>query len=146
MKYLIDTNIWVYYFAPTSPFHLKAKEFIENLDWNSNDYYITTQILIETYVILTSNRVPEPQKPEDVMSRLKQLVRSPINVVGLTVKSMLHLEKLISEYKPKGQKAWDFQIVATMLDQQIKTIYTCNVKDFDKMKEISVINPLNEYE
>lgn len=56
---------------------------------------------------------------------------------------MLYLEKLLMEHKPKGQKAWDYQIVSTMLDNQVETIYTCNIKDFEEIKEIRAINPLD---
>lgn len=41
MKILIDTNVWVYYFSPTALPHIKIKQFIENLNWNSNSYYVT---------------------------------------------------------------------------------------------------------
>ncbi|MEW5819236.1 MAG: hypothetical protein AB1782_03525 [Cyanobacteriota bacterium] len=71
---------------------------------------------MEIYVTMTSRRVPEPQEPDEVVKKLKDLARSPIKVVGLTVKSMLNLEKLLLEYKPKGQKAWDYQLVSIMLD------------------------------
>lgn len=143
MKYLIDSNLWIYYFSPSAPLHQQAKEFIENLDLDINNYYVTTQILMEIYAVLTSNKLPEPHKPTDVIKRLKELVKSPIEVIGLTVKSMIHLEKLLLEHQPKGQKAWDYQLVAVMLENQIYNIYTNNVKDFEQINEIKAINPIN---
>lgn len=143
MKYLIDSDLWVYYFSPSASLHQQTKEFIENLDLESNSYYITTQVLMEIYAVLTSKKLPEPHKPTDVIKRLKELVKSPIKVLGLTVKSMLHLEKLLLEHQPKGQKAWDYQLVAVMLDNQIYNIYTNNVRDFENIKEIRAINPIN---
>ena len=143
MKYLIDSNLWIYYFSPSAPLHQQAKEFIENLDLDTNTYFVTTQILMEIYAVLTSNKLPEPHKPTDVIKRLKELVKSPIEVIGLTVKSMIHLEKLLLEHQPKGQKAWDYQLVAVMLENQIYNIYTNNVKDFEQINEIRAINPIN---
>ena len=49
---------------------------------------------------------------------------------------------LLERHPVTEQRIFDAFLVATMLDNEVRTIYTQNVKDFQGYPEIQVINPL----
>jgi predicted nucleic acid-binding protein len=40
-----------------------------------------------------------------------------------------------------GQRIFDVFLVATMMDNQVRTLYTQNTKDFSRFTDIQAINP-----
>lgn len=54
---------------------------------------------------------------------------------------MIHIISLLKKYDIKKQEIFDTQLVATMLSNGVRRIYTFNKEDFKKYKEIKVITP-----
>lgn len=55
-----------------------------------------------------------------------------------TIQSLLHL---LEKYGTLRQKVLDMNIVATMLDNNIRHLMTFNGKDFKDIKEIALVEP-----
>lgn len=53
------------------------------------------------------------------------------------------LKNLTLQYKVVGVHVFDALLVATMIEHQIDTLYTANMKDLAQYKEIRVVNPLS---
>jgi predicted nucleic acid-binding protein len=51
---------------------------------------------------------------------------------------------LVNHYQLKSLDFFDAQIVATMLDNGISTIYTVNEQDFAIFEEIKAVNPFKQ--
>ena len=49
--------------------------------------------------------------------------------------------ELLKRYKVTRQEIFDLQLVATMLLNDVRRIYTYNSDDFDKYEEIEVLKP-----
>ncbi len=52
------------------------------------------------------------------------------------------LYEIVNKYKVRGKQIHDANIVASMLANDIKFLFTHNVKDFDRYKELISIIPL----
>jgi len=53
-------------------------------------------------------------------------------------KSLTIFKDLLQKYKPTGLKIHDFEILSIGLTNQINTIATFNVKDFEEISEINL--------
>lgn len=60
---------------------------------------------------------------------------------GVGEKTVKILADLIRKYGVKEQSVFDAQIVAVMVENEIKEIFTANDKDFSMFQEITVVNP-----
>ena len=54
---------------------------------------------------------------------------------------MAQLTALVRRHPVIGAKVFDLQIVATMLANRVRRIYTFNAKDFEVFEELIVLTP-----
>ena len=73
-----------------------------------------------------------------VDNELDKIVNN-FNILYPDTSSLNVFNKLITKYKPKGNKVYDFEIVSIMLSHGISNIVTINVDDFKKIDEIEII-------
>jgi len=141
-RVFLDTNILVYAIDELSPFHKKAKEIRDKAGRGRIKTCISLQVLTEFYSAVTNAKNEIPLSPEKAKKEIKSYLRNDF-IIKLsprekTIRRMIDLAEI---KKVKGQNIYDVQIVATMLDNGIRRIYTNNDKDFVKFEEIEVINP-----
>jgi len=141
---LLDTNILVYATFSEDPFFKKAKKLRDKAMKGEIKTCITPQILSEFYAVITDpKRVSNPLSPELAKKEAENYFKSPsilkIYMKKTTVRKMLELAE---KYQIKSQQIFDVQLVATMLDNNIRTVYTVNQEDFKKFREIKTLNPL----
>ena len=136
---LIDTSIIVYAFDAAEPLKRgQSKTFIEaRLD--DENVYISNQVFAELFHVLTSvMRSPLPKEQAETIVR--GFVDSPawkkITYTSATVVRAMHLSKQFRV------DFWDSLIAATMIENDVFTIYTENEKDFRKIPLLKVVNPL----
>ena len=48
---------------------------------------------------------------------------------------------LLKKYGAKGAEIYDLQLVATMLSNNVARLYTYNLNDFAKFKEVEALTP-----
>ena len=141
---LIDTNILVYANNRDSEFHSVCKSIVTDSIKGDVQAVIALQNLIELYAIITDKRRVErpltPKKAKDLIEYYEG--NGNIRIIAPLPQTLRTVIKLIDKHKPKSQSVFDYFLVATMLDNDVHSIYTANDKDFKHFKGISVINPL----
>lgn len=140
----IDSNIIVYAIDEESPFFKKANHFINQIDKLGINVCISPQIVGEVYSIITNpKRVRKPLGPNQAVEIIEAIWESGAFIkIYPKIDTIRTIINLIKQYQIKANNFYDAQIVATMLDNNIKVIYTVNTNDFKVFKEIKVINPL----
>ena len=140
-KSLIDTNILVYsYEKPPSEGH-KCRvclDLILNCFKGEKAGVISNQILAEFFYVITRKSATPLPPPE--AQRLVFLLEASNHwqKLNYTTKTVINASELSRRYQ---LSFWDALIAATMLENNIFTIYTENEKDFLKIPGIKVINP-----
>jgi len=134
---LIDSNLLVYAIdIEEKEKHEKAIEFLEKTKFKKN-LCISTQNLAEFHYIAT-NKIPKPISYDISREIIKQL-NNAFSIVSYNEKTLIQSIQHEKNYKIHF---WDALIAATMEENEIRIIYTENVKDFKKIPWIRAINPL----
>lgn len=138
--YFIDTNLLVYAFDVTEgkKHKLAKKKLNKIIDFHSSAA-ISTQTLTEFFVVIT-NKVKQPLTEKQAYVAIKNLIKFD-NILKLKIKNSTILKAIELKQESKA-KYWDALIAATMIENQIFTIYTEDVKHFSKFSQIKAINPL----
>ncbi|MFH0775095.1 MAG: PIN domain-containing protein [bacterium] len=145
--YLIDSNILVYSYDINSPYHKKAKELMDRKVFLGKiNACIAHQTLYEFYAVITDpKRVVSPLNPvkanEVIEAYQKAVNLRKIFPLSTTLKTTIDLLK---KYSVSKQTIFDLVLIATMLDNGIKGIYTANEVHFKPFDFLEVINPIKE--
>ncbi|MCI4624619.1 MAG: type II toxin-antitoxin system VapC family toxin [Candidatus Magnetoovum sp. WYHC-5] len=142
-SYCIDTNILVYATDNASPFFSDCKALIIKGFAKELPLCLTPQILLEYFSVVTSpKRTLNPLKPQYAINAIKTYLEAEeILKLYPNKKTFLELLLLTEKYKVKGANIFDLQIVATMISNEIKKIYTYDKKHFSKFDEIEILVP-----
>ncbi|MFH1587952.1 MAG: PIN domain-containing protein [Candidatus Diapherotrites archaeon] len=137
-KIFLDTNILVYAFDTSENIkHKKCKKLISDCFEGERNFYISNQVLAEfVSVMLTKIKIKYPQ--EKMKKRIQEINSidswKKINYSTNTIESLLT--------KQMKTSFWDALIAETMKESLVFTIYTENIKDFEKIEGIKAVNPL----
>lgn len=137
----VDTNILVYFKVEESAFFEKTcKQLIDLHD--SNKLFISNQILREYWSTMTklpnSTNINKVNIINEDIKYFKKIF-SVLEDLQTTSDKLFTIAEL---YKVRGKQIHDANIVATMLENNIKDLFTHNVKDFERYKELINIIPL----
>ena len=140
---MIDTNVFVYALYPASPHYRAAFDLRELAQSPEADCYATVQILAEFYSTVTNPRRIAPSL------RIERALQEVENIQGLaglvvlptSVEAVSRWRALARQYQISRSDIFDTQIVATMLENEIRRIYTFNVNDFRRYPDIEVLVP-----
>lgn len=100
------------------------------------ELYTTSKNLSEFLAVIT--RIPKNSiSIEEALLVIKDFM-SISTVLYPTERSFSIFEDLLQKYKPIGLKIHDFEILSIGLANQINTIATFNVKDFEEISEINL--------
>jgi len=138
----LDTNILVYSTDSQSPFHSKARSLLERA--REFRFCISPQVIGEFYATITNpKKVTNPLDPREAIDLAEAVWRAEAILKVFPKETTLDLAfKLIKKYRLKALEFFDAQIVATMLDHEIQTLYMANEGDFAGFEEIRLVNPL----
>ncbi len=135
--FLVDSNVFVYaHDADSGPKQENAAIFISK-KMGEKKFFVSAQTLGEIYAVITE-KIQKPLshiQARKIITELSELA-STISYSPITVVSAC---RICEEYKTHF---WDALLAATMIENNIRIIYTENTKDFEKIKEITAINPL----
>lgn len=141
-QYLLDTNIVLRLSNPSDDQHSLVTRAITALLVQSDECYLTAQVLIEFWVVAT--------RPADVNGLgwsteqtryvIDQLLeRFP--VADETVQTLPIWLDLVTDNQIKGKRTHDARIVAVMLASGIRHVLTLNPDDFSGIPSVTVTHP-----
>lgn len=124
----IDTNVLVYASVVESPFCLRARGLLKQLESGASDLWVSRQVIREFLAQLT--RAPQPAFADrDLLAALSDFEhRYCVAEDHALVTHQLVL--LMSQVPTGGKQIHDANIVATMLAYDIPRLVTFNVEDF----------------
>lgn len=139
----MDTNILVYARDSESPFFKKAKEIVDKAIRGELEACISLQNLIEFYAVVTNpKQVQNPITPREARKDVEEyLSYSNIKKLSVTESTVRLAMELAEKYSIPKQHIYDTQLVATMIENGIKEVFTVNTDDFSVFSEIEAKNP-----
>jgi len=140
---LLDSNVLVYAADNASPYYKSSKILRDKGIKGEILLCVCPQVLMEFFAVITdSKRVENPIASSEAIKEVeKYLAATYILKIYPHQNSFQKLTELIKKYKVKRQAVFDLQLVSTALTNGINKIYTFNISDFSKFKEINVLVP-----
>ncbi len=137
-KLFLDTNVLVYLVDLDASFHEKAEEIFSEVS-QDHELWISRQVLREYAVVVSRLRdVAQPAQATEIFKDLQKW-ESLFSVADETASVTENLCMLIEKYFLNGKRIHDANIVATMMNQDIKKLLTWNISDFNKFEEVELI-------
>lgn len=134
-RILIDTNILIYGIDEDSEFFNRARKILEQ---EENQLVTTSKNLIE-FLAVTTKRSGFNLNNETVLAIVEEIIEG-IEIIYPTKESLAIFLDLMDRYQPKGLKVPDLEIICIGLAHGVHEVATFNIKDFESVKEISLIN------
>ena len=139
---LVDANILVHAHAAQSPFHVVARRLCEQAIDGTIDACLSPQVLCEFFAVTTNERLFQPAlTAKQAGQEIAAYWRSEFRKILPKEHTIQRLADLLARHRIARQRVYDTFLVATMLDNDVRSIYTQNVKDFEIYPELQVINP-----
>ena len=141
---LFDANILVHAHALGSPFHAAAQQLRDQASQGVVEACVSPQVLCEFFAVITDERVVKPAlSPAQARRELHTYWHArQFQKIVPKDNTTTRLLSLLERHDVKRADIFDAFLVATMLDNDVRIIYTQNVKDFEIYHELQVINPL----
>lgn len=139
---LFDSNILIWAQDSESPHHQKAREIVELGLSKKINACLAHQNLLEFLSIVTNPKrlskkltLAKALKIIGSYSRYFEVISPKSNTLNLALVS-------IRDFKIRKARVFDAYLVATMLSNNVATLYTANEKDFTKFADkIKIVNP-----
>ncbi|MBI4210566.1 MAG: PIN domain-containing protein [Candidatus Diapherotrites archaeon] len=136
-EFLVDSNILVYAFdASESGKYTTAAAFLENAV-KLRTGFLSVQNLSEFHTAVTT-KIEKKLNKEESLATVRGFAES-FGIIKYDEKTIFEAVNLELLYKIPY---WDALIAATMIENNIKVIYTENEKGFRRIPWLKVINPL----
>lgn len=146
MRACIDTNIFVYATYPSYAEHVAARTFLRNCLTGNDHYVITWGIIYEYLRVVTHPKLflGKVIAFEAALKNVEDFCASPN--VQILREADTHWDALCLAAqrcgKAKGNILHDCHIVALMIENDIKRIYTADA-DFRLFQGLAIVNPLS---
>lgn len=138
---LLDSNVLIYAHNQSSLLHNQALALIQSVIEGDIKGVLAQQNLLEFYSIITDQkRVTNPLSLKDAFGLVTLYLDSPFKVIYPTDETAAIAFTLGCNLKFKDGKIFDAYLVATMFSNNINTIITANIKDFNKFPGIQIID------
>ena len=141
-QYLLDTNILLRSVDTSSDQHPLATDCVYQLLQNGNECLITSQVLIEFWVVVT--------RPVEVnglgwsspttQERINQFL-SQFTFLEETPEIFTHWFQLVTIHQIKGKRTHDIRLLAVMKAKKISYLLTFNPDDFITIPDINIVHP-----
>jgi len=133
-RILVDTNVLIYSIDQESKYFKESADFLNS----RSEIFISSKSISEFYAVLT--RAPITSLSAADSLKLARWFSINFPILFPDKSSLDILFNLTENYKPKGLKVHDFEIVSIGLAHKIKKVATFNSKDFVGIKEIEVLD------
>jgi predicted nucleic acid-binding protein len=144
-KIFLDTNVLIYHTFEDfdKEKHEEACNTLEYLSENEYAIYISSQVLREFFAIATNGKFfKRPLSIEEAVSKRKEFENN-FMVLYDNDSSISRLDEIALKYQIKKQDIHDANIVATMVTNEIKEIFSFNRKDFIAYEEIKLFETVS---
>jgi toxin-antitoxin system PIN domain toxin len=140
---LLDANILVYAVEIGAPQHAASRTLIEAGRDPSTALNLVSQALCEFYSVVTNpRRVASPRSPSDALSAISAVLALPgVRLLSTPARAVAGWMALLQRCPVTGRDVFDLQLVATMLANDVRRIYTFNIGDFEVFPELTVTAP-----
>ena len=143
---LLDTNVLIYADQRKNKYHQAAITLRDQGQSGALPICITPQVLSEFFAFMTrrdGRGLEEPLASEDAGEEVRKYLDSEHITLIYPIPTTwpLILDSFLPQQPVTGQDIHDLHIAATMLSNGITKIYTFNVKDFEPILGIEVLNP-----
>jgi uncharacterized protein len=144
--YALDTNLLVYAHNTASPFHARAKSFVNEVMNKRDDegilsVCIPAQVLTEFLNVITWNRLETPLSLADAQQVVRAYLDTKVLILHQKPTQLDTLLDLLQSVRSR-KKIFDVALVATLRDHGISNLYTVNVDDFKEFSFLNIENPL----
>ena len=129
---LLDTNVLVYAVFPAMPQHTASRALLNRARTVGTGLCVAPQNLVEFYAVVTDSRRVTPSKTSDeALQAIDDILALP-GLVLLPVQAdlIVRWEQLLRQTAVSKKRAFDTQLVATMLGNGVTRIATFNSGDF----------------
>jgi toxin-antitoxin system PIN domain toxin len=139
----IDTNILVYAHRADSPWHAKARNFLETILQGDQKIGVPYHCLVEFYGIITHPRIfKNPTAGTEALRQCENLLRAPaISVLTESVESFSCLSNVLMKSRVAGAAVHDARVASVCIENGVKKIYTLD-RDFSRFAPLKSENPL----
>jgi len=140
---IVDANVLVYSLYAEAEHHSSSRALLEKSQSGAIPLCVTLQTLLELYAVVTdSRRVTVPRQPEEAIGVIEMLLRIPgIRLLPVPADIVSRVVALARKYPVSRGAVFDLQLLATMLGNGIRTIYTFNRQHFERFNEIETRTP-----
>jgi len=142
---LLDTNILVYAVDAQSAYHAACRPLLLQAADNhsSEPLCVTPQVLAEFFAVVTNaRRVRNPRAPDEAARAVDQIMTLPnLTVLPIPVDIFSRWVSLVRTHRLSGSRVFDAQLVATMLANGVRRIYTLDRAHFECFPDIEVVSP-----
>jgi len=140
---LLDSNILIYATQAEAPHYLAAKRVRDQGLTGAIPACISPQVLTEFFAVVTNpKRVSAPLTCEEAIAEVKKYDQAQKLVkIYPGVNIVTRMLSLLERYAVTGIHIHDLHLVATMLENGVKRLYTFNTKDFTPFSDIAVLEP-----
>lgn len=135
---LIDTNILVYAINADSPKNKTAQNFL----LEQNNLVIAHQNIFEALRVLTHPKFSNPMNTKNAQEAILA-ISDACKIIYPNNKTHYIALELIKKHSLIGNHIFDAYLTATAISNDIMTIATDNIKDFQEFK-LQLINPFVE--
>ncbi len=138
---VVDANILVYATAAEAPQHAASRALLDAARDDPWAFYVTSQILCEFYSVVTSpRRMTVARSSADALAAIEGFLAFLV-VLPIPVNAVESWMDLLRRRPVTGADIFDLQLIAVMLANNVKSIYTWNTSDFQPFPELAVREP-----
>jgi toxin-antitoxin system PIN domain toxin len=140
---LVDSNVLVYALYRESEHHEHCRALLDRAQAGQTTLCIAPQNLAEFYAIVTdSRRVAVPRQPAEAVDAIEQILAMPgMTLLPMPNEVVYQWLSLVRRHPVTRGRVFDLQLIATMLGNGVRRIYTLNRADFEPFDEIKVLAP-----
>ena len=134
---LVDANVLVYAATPAAPQYLASRAVLEV----ATSLCVSPQVFAEFYSVVTnSRRVTAPFSPAEARAFIDAILPR-FEVAPMLGAVVTRWAELAETHRVRVADIFDLQLVATMLENGVRRIYTYNRSDFQLFNELEIVTP-----
>lgn len=140
---LVDTNVLVYAVLPAMPQHAASRALVDRARAPGANLCVAPQNLVEFYAVVTDPRRVTPSRtPDEALQAIDDFLALPgLTLLAVPKDLIARWAQLLRQSPTTRKRAFDTQLVATMLGNGVPAIYTFNVADFRQFHQVQVFSP-----
>lgn len=140
--FLLDTNVLLRSSDANSPLQSVADTSVAQLLSNNHQLFITSQSIIEFWVVATrpSNVNGFGWGVERTRTEIEQILNQ-FPQLQETPQIFSYWLSLVTRYQLQGKRVHDARLAAVMLAHNVTHLLTFNPADFRTINEIAVVDP-----